>query len=71
MPTDSSSLIWGKMLRFLTLHMPDQAIECAQAYQMKVKDSKEDYDKDAPTYIPIVIQFIKQMSKQELITEQW
>lgn len=61
--TDTSDIIWGKMLRFLTLQMPNQAIECAQAYYMKVKDSKEDYEKDASTFIPILIQYIKQISK--------
>ena len=53
--TDSSSLLWGKMLRFLTLSMYDDALKCAQAYQLKVNAT----DPNAAVYMPVVIQFIQ------------
>lgn len=60
---DDCNLLWGKMLRFLTLDMSDEAVSCAQAYLVKARNSKEEPYVGAATYIPIVIQYIKQISQ--------
>lgn len=52
--SDEPGMLWGKMLRFLTLRLNDEAIKCVQMYQQKVRST----DKYADTYVPIVINFI-------------
>lgn len=53
--TDKQDILWGKMLRFLNLGLSDDAIKCVQMYHQKVRAE----DKYADTYVPAVIEFIK------------
>ena len=55
---DDSGMLWGKMLRFMSLQLYEDAVKCAQMYQQKVQgDSPE-----AKEYVPAAIRFIKQIS---------
>ena len=55
---DDSGMLWGKMLRFMSLQLYEDAVKCAQMYQQKVQgDSPE-----AKVYVPAAIRFIKQIS---------
>ncbi len=56
-PEDDGAALWGKALRFLKLQMPNEAIGCLQAYQIKMQD----IDSNVETYVPIAIDFIKQI----------
>ncbi len=55
---DKPEILWGKMLRFNTLKLYDDAVKCLQMYQLKVQS---DYP-DANVYVPAVISFLKQVS---------
>lgn len=55
---DKSEILWGKMLRFINLQMFDDAVKCAQMYQMKVQ---VEYP-EAKVYVPAAIRFINQIS---------
>ncbi len=55
--TDDAETLWGKMLRFLNLSLYEDAIKCAQAYQLKVSAT----DDNAAVYMPVVIQYIKKI----------
>lgn len=59
-PTDEDEpgLLWGKMLRFMSLQLYEEAEKCAQMYQLKVQGS----DPDANVYVPAAIRFIRQVS---------
>lgn len=59
-PTDEDEpgLLWGKMLRFMSLQMYEEAEKCVQMYQQKVQGD----DPDANVYVPAVIRFIRQVS---------
>lgn len=59
LPTDEPGILWGKMLRFNSLALYDDAIKCAQAFQQKVRGN----DEFADTYIPIVIKFFEQIKE--------
>lgn len=54
-PDDDEGTLWGKMLRFLMLNMPDEAITCLKAYGNKVRND----DSNAAIYIPVVETFIR------------
>lgn len=55
---DTPEILWGKMLRFLSLHMNDEAKNCAEKYRLKVeKESPE-----VQIYVPAAIRFIDQIS---------
>jgi hypothetical protein len=56
--TDEPEILWGKMLRFLTLKMYDEAAKCAEMYQLKT----EKENPEAKAYVPAVIRFINQIS---------
>ncbi len=55
--TDESVTLWGKMLRFMSLALYEDAKECAQAYYQKVRGD----DENADIYMPVVNKFIDQI----------
>jgi len=55
---DEPGLLWGKMLRFMSMYLYEEAEKCAQMYQQKVQDD----DPNAKVYVPAVIRFIRQVS---------
>ena len=55
---DEPGILWGKMLRFISLQLYDEAEKCAQIYQQKVQG---DYP-EAKEYVPAAIRFIRQIS---------
>ena len=55
---DKPEILWGKMLRFMNLLLYDDAVKCAQMYQLKVQG---DYP-EANEYVPAAIRFINQIS---------
>jgi hypothetical protein len=55
---DTPDILWGKMLRFMTLQMYEDAVKCVQMYQLKVQGE----DPSAKIYVPSAIRFIKQIS---------
>ena len=57
--TDNEGILWGKMLRFLTLKMPEDAKSCLDMYYEKVKEA----DRYAAAYVPIAKSFIDSMQK--------
>ena len=55
--SDDPYLVWGKALRFLTVHMYEDAIDAFQFHLMQVKDT----DENAQTYVAAAISFVNQM----------
>lgn len=47
--SDNEGMLWGKMLRFLALKMPEDAKNCIDMYYEKVKET----DQYAATYVPV------------------
>lgn len=54
-PADDEWLLWGKMLRFMSLQMPEDALACLSMYGDKVAES----DANASAYIPAAESFVK------------
>ena len=52
---DDADTLWGKMLRFLSLKLYDEAVSCVEAYEEEVKDQ----DPYAQEYCPAAIAFIR------------
>ena len=52
--TDSMGILWGKMLRFLNVNMPDEALTCLEMYKKSVIES----DPYAETYVAAAKAFI-------------
>lgn len=59
---DESSILWGKMLRFLNLSLYPEAIECIEVYREKVKDE----DEHAETYCAAAIRLINNIGQTEI-----
>jgi len=55
---DEPGILWGKMLRFMSLQLYDDAVKCVQMYQQKVQGESP----EAKEYVPAVIRFIRQVS---------
>ena len=53
--TDSMGILWGKMLRFLKLNIPDEALTCLEMYKKSVSES----DPYAETYVAASKAFIR------------
>ena len=52
---DSGEVLWGKMLRFLSINMYDEALVCVDAYREAVRTE----DKNAEQYAAAAAQFIR------------
>lgn len=55
---DPPEILWGKMLRFINLKLYEEAVKCAQMYQLK---TQADYP-EVKVYVPAAIRFINQIS---------
>lgn len=56
---DESSILWGKMLRFLNVRLYDEAITCIDFYREKMR-GKDEYVED---YCAAAVRFIRNISK--------
>lgn len=56
---DDSGILWGKMLRFMSLSLYDEAIECIEVYREKVRGE----DEYAEVYCAAAVCFIRNISK--------
>jgi hypothetical protein len=55
---DDPGMLWGKMLRFMSLQLYEDAVKCAQMYQQKVQVGSP----EAKEYVPAAIRFINQIA---------